>query len=143
MEDFDILNKFDNDKLIDVVKNYKRYGYDDELRDYAINLLGERGWNREDLQQFGYLTNHDYDEAEKQYKAYKRNSLIGICTLIFSGGILAVVYLIFLIMAYQYVAKFYKALGRDEDETALFNVLGVLAYFHLKGRMKEELKGIR
>lgn len=36
MEDFDILNKFDNDKLIDVVKNYKRYGYDDELRDYAI-----------------------------------------------------------------------------------------------------------
>lgn len=50
MEDFDILNKFDNDKLIDVVKNYKRYGYDDELRDYAINLLGERGWNREDLQ---------------------------------------------------------------------------------------------
>lgn len=45
MEDFDILNKFDNDKLIDVVKNYKRYGYDDELRDYAINLLGERGWN--------------------------------------------------------------------------------------------------
>lgn len=67
MEDFDILNKFDNDKLIDVVKNYKRYGYDDELRDYAINLLGERGWNREDLQQFGYLTNHDYDEAEKQW----------------------------------------------------------------------------
>ena len=46
MEDFDILNKFDNDKLIDVVKNYKRYGYDDELRDYAINLLGERGWKR-------------------------------------------------------------------------------------------------
>ena len=42
MEDFDIINKFDNDKLIDVVKNYKRYGYDDELRDYAINLLGER-----------------------------------------------------------------------------------------------------
>lgn len=72
MEDFDILNKFDNDKLIDVVKNYKRYGYDDELRDYAINLLGERGWNREDLQQFGYLTNHDYDEAEKQYVTAKK-----------------------------------------------------------------------
>lgn len=32
MGDIDILNKFDNDKLIDVVKNYKRYGYDDELR---------------------------------------------------------------------------------------------------------------
>lgn len=86
MEDIDILNKFDNDKLIDVVKNYKRYGYDDELRDYAIYLLEKRGWSREDLQQFGYLTNYDYDEAEKQYKAYSRNSLIGICTLVFSGG---------------------------------------------------------
>ena len=114
MGDIEILNKFDNDKLIDVVKNYKRYGYDDELRDYAINLLGERGWSREDLQQFGYLTNYDYD-----------------------------VYLIFLILAYRNVAKFYNALGRNQDETALFNALGVLAYFHLKGRMKEELKGIR
>ena len=159
MEDFDILNKFDNDKLIDIVKNYKRYGYNDALRNYVINLLGERGWSREDLQQFGYLiflimayrnvarfgylTNNNYDEAEKQYKAYKRNSLIGICTLVFSGGILIIVYLIFLIMAYRNVARFYKALGRNEDETALFNALGVLAYFHLKGKMKEELKGIR
>ena len=39
MEDFDILNKFDNDKLIDIVKNYKRYGYNDALRNYVINLL--------------------------------------------------------------------------------------------------------
>lgn len=35
-------------------------------------------------------------------------------------------------MAYRNVARFYKALGRNEDETALFNALGVLAYFHLK-----------
>ena len=88
MEDIDILNKFDNDKLIDVVKNYKRYGYDDELRDYAIHLLEKRGWSREDLQQFGYLTNYNYDEAEKQYKAYSRNSLIGICTLVCARWIL-------------------------------------------------------
>ena len=141
--DLRILNKFDNDKLIDIVKNYKRYGYNDALRNYVINLLEERGWSREDLQRFGYLTNNNYDEAEKQYKAYKRNSLIGICTLVFSGGILIIVYLIFLIMAYRNVARFYKALGRNEDETALFNALGVLAYFHLKEKMKEELKGIR
>lgn len=64
MEDFDILNKFDNDKLIDIVKNYKRYGYNDALRNYVINLLEERGWSREDLQRFGYLTNNNYDEAE-------------------------------------------------------------------------------
>ena len=39
MEDFDILKRFDNDKLIDVVKNYKRYGYDDEIRDYIFRSI--------------------------------------------------------------------------------------------------------
>lgn len=143
MEDVDILRKFDNDKLIDVVKNYKRYGYDDERRDMAIRVLEERGWSREELQLFGYLANHDYDEAERQYKAYKRNSLIGLCILVLSGGVLTIVYLVFLALAYRNVVKFYKALGRNEDEGLLFNVFGVLTYFHLKGRMKEELKGIR
>ena len=57
MEDIDILKKFDNAKLIDIVKNHQRYGYDDELRDSDICLLEERGWSREELQQFGYLTN--------------------------------------------------------------------------------------
>ena len=57
MEDIDILKKFDNAKLIDIVKNHQRYGYDDELRDSAICLLEERGWSREELQLFGYLTN--------------------------------------------------------------------------------------
>ena len=59
MEDFDILNKFDNDKLIDVVKNYKRYGYDDEIRDYAINLLKERGC----LQEFADCCLHFGDKS--------------------------------------------------------------------------------
>ena len=48
MEDIDILKKFDNAKLIDIVKNHQRYGYDDELRDSAICLLEERGWSREE-----------------------------------------------------------------------------------------------
>lgn len=67
MENSDILKRFDNDKLIDVVKNYKRYGYDDEIRDYAINLLKERGWSIEDLKTFGYWKNSDYEEALIQY----------------------------------------------------------------------------
>lgn len=143
MVKYEALNKFDNDKLIDIVKNYKRYGYDDELRNYAIGLLCERGWTKEELQAFGYLANPDYEEAVVQFNAYRRNSLIGICALLFSGGILAPIYLILLIMSYRNVTKFYKALGRNEDETLLFNTLGVIAYFHLRGKMKEELKGIR
>ena len=95
MEDFDILNKFDNDKLIDVVKNYKRYGYDDEIRDHAIKLLVERGWSVEDLKTFGYWENSDYEEALIQYKAYCRNSLIAVCVLVLSLCMLAPIYLVF------------------------------------------------
>ena len=35
---------------------------------------------------------------------------------------------------------FIRHWGGNEDETALFNALGVLAYFHLKEKMKEEIE---
>ena len=37
------LKKLDTDKLIDVVKNYRQYGYEENLRNSAISLLEERG----------------------------------------------------------------------------------------------------
>ena len=126
MEDSDILKRFDNDKLIDVVKNYKRYGYDDEIRDYAIRLLEERGWSVDDLKTFGYWENSDYEEA-----------LISLCML-------APIYLVFVFMAYRNVCKFYQALGRKEEAVFSFDLCWhVLLFFYLKEKMKEELKGIR
>ena len=143
MEDFDILKRFDNDKLIDVVKNYKRYGYDVEIRDYAINLLEERGWSVEDLKTFGYWENSDYEEALIQYKAYCRNSLIAVCVLVLSLCMLAPIYLVFVFMAYRNVCKFYQALGRKEEAVFSFDLCWhVLLFFYLKEKMKEELKGI-
>ena len=156
MEDSDILKRFDNDKLIDVVKNYKRYGYDDEIRDYAINLLKERGWSVEDLKTFGYWENSDYEEALIQYKAYCRNSLIAVCVLVLSLCMLVPIYLVlslcmlvpiylvFVFMAYRNVCKFYQALGRKEEAVFSFDLCWhVLLFFYLKEKMKEELKGIR
>ena len=132
MEDSDILKRFDNDKLIDVVKNYKRYGYDDEIRDYAIRLLEERGWSVDDLKTFGYWENSDYEEALIQYKAYCRNSLIAVCVLVLSLCMLG------------NVCKFYQALGRKEEAVFSFDLCWhVLLFFYLKEKMKEELKGIR
>ena len=144
MENYDILKRFDNDKLIDVVKNYKRYGYDDEIRDYAINLLKERGWSIEDLKTFGYWKNSDYEEALIQYKAYCRNSLIAVCVLVLSLCMLAPIYLVFVFMAYRNVCKFYQALGRKEEAVFSFDLCWhLLLFFYLKEKMKEELKGIR
>lgn len=143
MEEMEVMKRMDNDKLTDIVKNYKYYGYDDEIRNAAINLLCERGWTISELQLFGYLSSPDYDEAVRQYEAYCRNSKIGICLLIFSVGILSLVYLIFIFLAYRNVSKFYRALARDNDTFSSFNAIGIITYFHLKERMKEELKGSR
>ena len=132
MEDSDILKRFDNDKLIDVVKNYKRY------------LLKERGWSVEDLKTFGYWENSDYEEALIQYKAYCRNSLIAVCVLVLSLCMLVPIYLVFVFMAYRNVCKFYQALGRKEEAVFSFDLCWhVLLFFYLKEKMKEELKGIR
>lgn len=136
MENTEILKRLDDDKLIDVVRNYKRYGYDDELRDCAIEILCTHGWTVDDLP----LANLNYDEAAKQYHAYCRNSLIAICALIFSIGFLILIYFFFLFLAYRNVTKFYQALGENNDNSRLFSAIGVVAYFHLKEKMAEELK---
>lgn len=43
--------------LIEVVKNYKKYNYTNEIRDQAIRILEERGISQEELKLSGNLTN--------------------------------------------------------------------------------------
>ncbi len=141
MEELHILKRFDNDKLIDVVRNYKKYNYSEEVRNTAIGLLTERGYTLEELRLFGYLDNKDYDEAEKEYNAFRRNSKIAICVLILSAGILTPVYILFIILAYYNQERFYRALRKENDSSLL--IVGVIFYFHLRNKMKEELHGSR
>ena len=139
----DALKRMDNDKLLDVVKNYRQYDYDEETRDTAISILVERGWSSEELKMFGYLDNWNYDEAERQYNAYRRNSKIGFALLILSIGTLALVYLVFVYLAFLNQQKFYKALGKEDESSMSGDMFwNVMLYFHLRNRMREQLKGI-
>lgn len=139
----DALKRMDNDKLLDVVKNYRRYGYDEETRDTAILILEERGWSSEELKMFGYLDNWNYDEAERQYNAYCRNSKIGFAILILSLGMLFIFYFIFMYLAFLNQQKFYKALGKEDESNMNADMFwSVMLYFHLRNRMREQLKGI-
>ena len=54
---FEKLNKYDNQKLTDIVKNYKQYNYDIEIRNTAIEILRERGISEEDLKLSGNYEN--------------------------------------------------------------------------------------
>lgn len=44
--DLELKNKISSlsvDKLEDIVKNYRQYGYSDEIRNYCIEILTKRG----------------------------------------------------------------------------------------------------
>lgn len=43
------LQAMDNNKLMDVVKNHRQYGYSDSVRNTAIEILKSRGVLEEDL----------------------------------------------------------------------------------------------
>lgn len=57
------LESFNDGKLIDIVKNYKQYGYDNDLRNIALGILEKRGINKEQLELSGNFENHSYKSA--------------------------------------------------------------------------------
>ena len=167
------LQKFDNDKLIEVVKNYRQYGYDERLRQSAIDILAERGITKEHLQIAGGLENRTYDYAKDLFDSFLRNSLIafvmflilfssrvairivpvdseGLALTILIVTVLSfVLYFIFLIMSFMNQNQFYKAIGQDygTEGALLYLLLGMpiymFMYFYFRNQMMEKMKEIR
>lgn len=167
------LNRFDDTKLIDIVKNYRQYGYDTELRKSAIDILLDRGVDVEELKQFGHFDNKVYDEAEKLYKAFEKQSdwafifclsfyflIYGMfLTLDSSDWVRYIVafaffssiigFVVMFIKSFISQSKYYKLLGKKDRPISLesFFVLGLILYFVMyfvfKRQMKEEMELIR
>lgn len=74
-----ILEKFkplSDNKLIDIVQNYKQYDYTKGQREVALELLAERGITREELIYTGKFENQNRKEAFRNYRLFTRNSKI-------------------------------------------------------------------
>lgn len=167
------LLKLDNDKLIDVVKNYRQYGYDDLLRETAINILADRGISKEQLQITGSFENKTYDYANDLFSSYLKNSKIAflLYLVLFSSRILIqiipndsvglawtlliatilsfILYFVYLIMSFMNQNQFYKAIGQDygTEGALLYLFLGMpfymFMYFYFRNQMKDKMKEIR
>ncbi|MEZ4790305.1 MAG: hypothetical protein R2811_09840 [Flavobacteriales bacterium] len=167
------LQKLDKDKLIDVVKNYRQYGYDEQIRQSAIDILAERGITKEHLQITGGFENRTYDYAKDLFDSFLRNSLIafvmflilftsrvairivpvesaGVAVTLLIVTVLALIlYFIFLIMSFMNQNQFYKAIGQDygTEGALLYLFLGMplymFMYFYFRNQMKEKMKEIR
>jgi hypothetical protein len=154
------LKELNTNKLIDVVKNYRQYGYDDNLRACAISILEERGITKERLEFTGNFANKTYDDAVEQYKAFCRNSIIALILLVIvillsaskgeiSVFISSILYLIFFIKSYLNHNQFYKVIGQDygTGSIVIYLLLGppfyLFLFFFYRNQMKEKMKAIQ
>jgi lipopolysaccharide export system permease protein len=168
----DRLKNLENKQLIDVVKNYKQYGYDKEMRDKAISILEERGVSQEHLRLTGNLENTDYNHAIDLYASFLFNSRIAfalyitillnsiLIPLLFFGSetfsqfgrvanwAFLIFYFIFLMKSFLNQDQLYKIIDKKagSENVLVYLLLGVpfyiLAYFYFKSQMKEKMKGI-
>ena len=63
----DYFQTFSDNRLIEIVKNASQFGYDDNIRSTALDVLKERGITEEDLQLTGNLSNYKYDYSRSLY----------------------------------------------------------------------------
>jgi len=171
-EKADILFKMDSSKLIDIVKNYKRYGYDVSLKDTAIQILKERGIDDEMLRLTGNLTDHSYESVNEIYQSFNKSSKLSFVfyglvflfillpailnitshplAFLFEGFyiICYCVCLFLIIKSLITYSDFYKALGKHVGAGTylIFIISGLftyfIIYFYYRKEMKEDMKMI-
>lgn len=168
-----LLESFDNRKLIDIIKNYRQYGYDKELRKTALGILIDRGITIRDLKVTGNLQNRDFNSCEDLIKNYERNSKIAFVmyaavlllnvlvpvfshlSILVSDSLLVVtflclaLFLYYLLKAFQNQTDFYRLLGKKMDpyEVLAFLLAGIpfyiLMYFYYRHKLREDMKLIK
>ncbi|MCL5128121.1 LptF/LptG family permease [Algibacter sp. L4_22] len=92
--DYKFLGSYKNEELIDVVKNYEALGHDENCRYEALNILNERGYSIQDLQEANKINiDKSYDASEKISKDYTDHSKFAI----FLYGTSAVLLILFFV----------------------------------------------
>ena len=77
-EDTSELDQFENQKLIDVVKNFRQYGLSLNYKQTALNILNKRGISELELKMGGNLSNQNYENALRNYIDFKENSKLAL-----------------------------------------------------------------
>ena len=170
--DLDDLKKLDNNKLTDIVKNYRQHGYSEEYRLLAIKILEDRGIDELQLKMSGNFDNHKYELAKQHFISFKKTSKIAfiiylgmiafnilipqinmpeksiVMILIFSQLVMFVSFYIALGKSYLEVSKYSKLSNKPPVVNGLMYLffggfLYIFAYFYFKMVMKEEMKSIK
>lgn len=168
-----LFQKFTDKRLIEVVKNARQFGYDDSIRNTALEVLKERGISEIDLELTGNLTNQRFDQAQALFNSNNTTSKLAFFLYFAAismeaidnfnlfgmgepGGLYHIVYwtvvigfLAALIKSFFDHLNFYKSIGKElaTGDQIIFFILGmpfyIIMYFVYKSRMKEEMLMIK
>ena len=159
------LEQLTTNQLMDAVKNYRQYGYDDDVRDCAIAILEERGVHKGQLALSGNLRNDAFERATDLYNSFSKNTTIalisyfavpivgllaGLTDSLFLTIIVVLsvfVFFIFFIKSFLNKWEFDKIVSKYNNETGstwVYWFIGVwlffVLYFYYRGHMKEQIK---
>lgn len=148
-------------QLKDIVKNYRQYGYSEEVRNAALQQLSLKGYSEMELKMSGDFENKKYTAALQSFKdslSFSKKGLIAyfaaiICLLgmilfnnidtrfsetlksVFQiGEILSLIVFYFLVVKSLLSSSvFYKVIGKDQDTGSwlIFILLGPVIYVFL------------
>ncbi|NNK88803.1 MAG: YjgP/YjgQ family permease [Flavobacteriaceae bacterium] len=171
-KDYQNLLTYSDEKLIDLIKNYRQYDMDAPYRNSSLAILNSRGITEEELRFGGNLFNEKYENALRYKRDYDENSRIAMLLYWFYivlgvggavlnnngyptlGKILVVIGVLGLVMflfaffkAFNHQTNFYKILGKNRGSNIVIAVvLGIPLFFvyHLLlgTKLSDELKEI-
>ena len=172
-EAYSHLLNYSNDKLIDILKNYRQYELHISYYNTALQLLDSRGLSKQNLKFGGNLVNENYENAlryKSAYDDYSRIELVLYITYVVFGvgglvlnnngfptlgpifiiiGVLSfIIFIIALIKAYINQTNFYKLLENNKASNIIALILlGIPLNFIYKGffskKFEDDLKQIR
>ncbi len=171
-KEFELLMTYSDEKLIDIVQNFKQHGFDTTFKNSALVALEKRGVTIEELRLKGKLSNQAYERAEILYKTFSKNSKIafliylgailfvpisgfilpdsraGEISSIFIYNLLILGYLSYLIKSVIQYSNIYKLIKKEGQFNPIIAfILGAIIYFifyfYIRKTVKEDMKLIR
>lgn len=121
------LQNLDNAKLLDVIKNYKRYNYPESYKVEALKILNERVFGEGAINLSGGFSNTTYIDAKAVFNQFRRNGVLAIIFYIvsiftFNSGnqiislIFGVVFLVFVILTMNSRMQFFKVIKEEDSD---------------------------
>lgn len=164
--EYGILNSYDNNKLINIAKNHKEFGYKTIYRNTALAILNKRGITNEQLKFSGNFNNREYEQTINLRNRFEEDAKLTFTLYVIAypisiiGGVfknnwypslglsLLIIGVIFWVL---FIASFIKTVISESNyrkhvgkglnvNYVLLHVLGIPLYFIVYFLQKEVLK---